>query len=138
MRNINKDNPVQITTVKMATVAAASAEELAIFVGPYDCYLNKIYLTDDAGIALHNTVYSTFSFQNKGIDGAQTDEIASIANGPTASGSAFVARVPKDVGALHITRRFVPKGVVVTYKKTETATGVDMTDPLFSVEYVRA
>lgn len=136
--NILEDNPVQITTVKMATVAAASAEELAIFVAPYDCYLRKIYLTDDAGIALHNTVYSTFSFQNKGIDGAQTDEIASIANGPTVSGSAFVARVPKDVGALHITRRFVPKGVVVTYKKTETATGVDMTDPLFSVEYVRA
>jgi hypothetical protein len=136
--NILDDNPIQISTVKMATVAATNPEELAIFVAPYDCYLNKIYMTDDAGIGLHNTVYSTFSFVNKGIGGAETDEIASIANGPTVSGSAFVARVPKDVGALHITRRFVPEGVVVTYKKTETATGVDMTDPLFSVEYVRA
>ena len=138
MHNILESNPVQVSTVKMPTVASTVAEELPIFVAPYDCFIRKICMTDDAGIGLHNTVYSTFSFENKGVDGAQTDEIASIANGPTSTGSAFVARLAKDVGKLHAVNRYVAKGNVVTYVKTETATGVDMTDPLFSVEFVRA
>ena len=136
--NINKDNPVLMNTVKMATVAAGTAEELAIFVAPFDCFLRKIYITNDVTLSAADTNYTTISFQRKGTGGDGTDEIASIATGPAATGSTLTARVPKDVGALHKTYRFIPKGTAVTYKKANAGTGAALTDPIFSVEYQKA
>ena len=136
--NINKDNPVMVNTVKMATVAAGTAEELAIFVAPFDCFLRKIYITNDVTLSAADTNYTTISFQRKGTAGTGTDEIASIATGPAATGSTLTARVPKDVGALHKTYRFIPKGTAVTYKKAEEGEGAALTNPIFSVEYQKA
>ena len=136
--NINKDNPVMVNTVKMATVAAGTAEELAIFVAPFDCFLRKIYITNDVTLSAADTNYTTISFQRKGTGGDGTDEIASIATGPAATGSTLTARVPKDVGALHKTYRFIPKGTAVTYKKADEGSGAALTDPIFSVEYQKA
>jgi len=136
--NINKDNPVLMNTVKMATVAAGTAEELAIFVAPFDCFLRKIYITNDVTLSAADTNYTTISFQRKGTGGDGTDEIASIATGPAATGSTLTARVPKDVGALHKTYRFIPKGTAVTYKKADEGSGAALTDPIFSVEYQKA
>lgn len=138
MHNIMEDNPVHISTVKMPTVAAASAEELAIFVAPFDSFIRKISITNDVGLAAADTNYTTLTFKKKGLAGNGTDLIATIAMGPAATGESLVARVPKDVGILDAVHRYIPKGTVVTYVKTETGNGMDITDPMFSVEFVRA
>jgi hypothetical protein len=135
MENIIKDVDVHQSTVKMATVALGDAAELAVFVAPFDCFLNKIYFTNDAGITGDDTNYSTLSFQRKGSAGSGTDEIASHA---LTTGNDVVAKVPLDVGALGIDNRYIPKGTAVTYKKAVTGNGLAFTDPLFTVEYTRA
>ena len=133
--SIHEENPVMITTVKCATVAAGTSEELPVFVAPFDCYLLDLFMTDDAGFSGDDTNYSTLSFQRKGAAGSGTDEIASKAF--TLAVDATV-RVPNSVGALHKDYRYIPKGTAVTYKKVHTLTGIAFTDPIFSVKFVAA
>ena len=136
-RNILEDDKnVQISLVKCDTVAAGTDQELPIFVAPFDAFLRKISIVNDVTVAIAGTDYVTISFENKGIDGAQTDEIASMTT--NTGGTALTARVAVDVGALHATYRYIPKGTVVTYKRVHAGGGKATTDPLFAVEYVKA
>jgi len=136
-RNILDDDiNAQISLAKMDTVAAGTAQELPIFVAPYDCFLRKISIVNDVTVAIAGTDYLTCAFQRKGSAGSGTDEIGSMTT--NTGGTALTARVAVDVGALHATYRYIPKGTAVTYKKTYAASGKALTDPLFAVEYVRA
>lgn len=136
MQNILEDNPVRISTVKLTTVAAGTDEELAVFVAPFDCFIKEIRITDDAGVAVAATNYTTISFQAKGIAGSGSDEIGSV--NTNTGGTALTARVPVNIGILDTVFRYVPKNSVVTGKKVDTGTGKALTDALISVEYVRA
>lgn len=133
--NMHEENPVMISTVKCATVAAGDDEELPVFVAPFDCFLLNLFITDDAGFSGDGTNYSTLSFQKKGAAGSGTDEIASKA---FTAGVDATVRVPNNVGALDKDHRFIPKGTAVTYKKAATLVGIAFTDPILSVEFVAA
>jgi len=123
--SIHEENPVMISTVKVATVVEGATEELPIFVAPFDCFLKKIYFTND----IDSDANMTISFQNKGADGDAVLEIASL----SVTDSNVKAHLPKDVGALHKDRRFVLKGTAVTYLKALTTEAA--TNPIFSVSY---
>lgn len=126
--SIHEENPVMISTVKVASVAAGSTEELPIFVAPFDCFIRKIYFTND----IDSDGNMTISFQNKGAGGDAVLEIASL----SVTSSNVKADLPKDVGALHKDRRFVLKGTAVTYLKALTTE--ETTHPIFSVEFTAA
>jgi len=136
-RNILEDDiNAQISLAKCDTVAAGTAQELPIFVAPFDAFLRKISIVNDVTVAIAGTDYLTVVFQRKGSAGSGTDQIATM--NTNTGGTALTARVAVDVGALHATYRYIPKGTVVTYKKTYAGTGKALTDPLFAVEYVKA
>ena len=138
MQNILEENPVQISTVKMDTVALGSDEELAIFVAPFDVFLRKISVVDDIGVAAADTNSYLIACHKKGLAGSGTDVICSMSLHPASTGESTVARVPKDLGILDVVHRYIPKGTAVTFVKTEIGTGLALTDPIFAVEYVRA
>lgn len=138
MENIIKDVDVHQSEVGVATIAAGTEVEIPIFVAPFDCFLNKICITNQAGLVAADTNYTTLTFKRKGIAGDGTDAIAAITNGPEATGEALVAFVPKDVGALNAGYRYIPKGTVVSCDKAATGTGAAITYPVFTVTYTRA
>ena len=138
MDNIIKDVDVQQSAVGVATIAAAGEVEIPVFVAPFDCFLNKICITNQAGLVAADTDYTTLTFKRKGSAGTGTDEIGSITNGPAATGESLVAFVPKDIGALNVLYRYIPKGTAVTCDKVKTGGGAAITYPVFTVDFVRA
>ena len=132
------DNPILMSTINTATVAAGDTAEIDIFVAPFDSFIRNIYMTNGETVAAADTNYGTISFQRKGSAGSGTDSIASISSGPALTGTGFVAHVPLNMGALDKSYRYIPKGTSVTYVKEVTGTGHAITTPTFSVEYQKA
>jgi len=131
----HNEREVFVESVTMATVAAGANADLSIFVAPFDCFIERIYITNAAVVTGDNTDYNDMSFERKGIAGTSTDEIASK---QYKTGVNMAAYVPSDIGALHKDRRYIPVGTAVNYLKTHAANGHAITDPVFTIVYSRA
>lgn len=131
----HNEREVFVESITMATVALGVDADLPIFVAPFDCFIERIYLTNAGVITGHDTNYNDISFQRKGAAGTGTDEIASK---QYKDGVNAAAHVPNDIGALHKDYRYILKGNAVNYLKTHAASGYALTDPVFTIVYSRA
>lgn len=101
---------------------AAAADEFAIFVAPFDCFIDDLYITGDTGVTPKFNVW-------KGPSGSALAII-------TGFNDAITARLPANMGALDKDNRYIPKGTAVTAKEA-TGTG-DAVVPIFTTVFRRA
>jgi len=129
-------NSVKVSTVKQATariaaVAAGSTGEWAVFKAPEACEITAAYIVPDSAITGADTNYMTLSIVDKGSDGTGTTAIASV---DFTSGTDAAAFDAFSLGTLGDAKTLAA-GDVVSFKKAEAGTGMDMPNLLVVIEY---
>jgi hypothetical protein len=123
-----------VITCKIGTIAAATSDEVPIFVAPFDCVIEKVYITNAAALAAHATDYTTLDIQSKGSAGSGTDSLASFDTATGGDNISLVAFVPYSFGDLSNTE--ITKAEAVTLKKTDAGGGVATDEARITIVYV--
>lgn len=123
--------PKNEVSVRIGSIAAGTDDERAVFVAPHDVIIEKIYLTVGTTVAAGATNYTTLSAQNKGADGTETDEMATI-NTDTGE-TTLTAYVPTSLGSLSYSTLL--KGEAISFKKVDTASGDALDEALVTIVY---
>lgn len=123
--------PANEVSVRIGTIAAGTSDERSVFVAPHDVIIEKIYFTVGTTIAAGATDYTTISFESKGTAGTGTDELGTF-NTNTGE-TTLTAYVPHNVGTL--ANNSISKGEVISFKKTDAASGDAVDEGIVTVVY---
>lgn len=126
-----KVTTTQTVQARIAAVSAGSTGEWAIFKAPEACEITGAYIVTDADITGADTNYMTLSIVDKGSDGSGTTAIASLAFTSGTDATAFDALSLGTLGA----GKTLAAGDVVSFKKAEAGSGMNMPNLLVVIEY---
>ena len=119
---------LMVQTLGFGTVAAGTNSEKPAFVAPFACRLNSMHLINGAALAANGTNYTKLELVNKGASGGGTTVLATF-DGSLESFTAFDA-VVKSLGTTDLIA-----GDVLSLRKTDTGTGMLVTDLFVVVNY---
>ena len=131
-----KGNERQVPTygtvqARIGAVAAGTAGEWAVFEAPEACEITAAYIVTDADVTGADTNNMTLSIVDKGSDGTGTTAIASKQFASGTDAAAFDVTTLGTLGSA----KTLAAGDVVSFKKAEAGTGMDMPNLLVSIEY---
>lgn len=126
-----KVTTTQTVQARVPTTAAGSTGEWAIFKAPEACEITAAYIVPDSAITGADTNYMTLSIVDKGSDGTGTTAIASVDFTSGTNAAAFDATSLGTLGA----GKTLAAGDVVSFKKAEAGSGMNMPNLLVVIEY---
>lgn len=121
----------RVASARLAAVSAGSTGEWAVFKAPEACEITAAYIVVDSAITGTDTNYMTLSIVDKGDDGSGTTAIASVDFTAGTDAAAFDATSLGTLGSA----KTLAAGDVVSFKKAEAGTGMDMPNLLVVIEY---
>jgi hypothetical protein len=133
---VNEDNigstESRVEMVRMASIAAGTADEMGAFYAPTACTISAVYIIPDDAITGADTNYMTLKAVNKGSDGTGIDVICSKDFTLGVNAAQFDAT---SLGT--VSNNALSAGDTVTFAKAEAGTGMAMPNLAVALVYVQ-
>lgn len=118
--------------IPILVINAGVSAEVPLWVAPAACTLQKISVIPKVAITGADTDNMILSIMDKGSAGTGADTIVALAFPLGTDAAVFV---PKDLGILSATHKVLAQGDVISFKKSESGSGMAMPDLVCVIEY---
>lgn len=119
-------------SISIAEIGVGVSDELPLWAAPDACTLQKVSIIPGSTITGVDTDYFTLGIIDKGSSGTGTDSIVSMVFDSGENAAAFAT---KNLGVLDVTHKVLAQGDVISFKKSESGSGMAMPDLVCVIEY---